>query len=79
MYNSTVPDHGGGRPMEVNTCILITHMVYLYPKQSLGYQQHSFRLLLLYTTGIFQSIQSLQYIHGHELQYTVIHGAFPLL
>jgi hypothetical protein len=25
----TVPDHDGGRPMEVNACILITHMVYL--------------------------------------------------
>jgi hypothetical protein len=28
-------------------------MFYLKPKQSLGYQQHSFRLLLLCTTGIF--------------------------
>ncbi len=26
---SSVPDHDGGRPMEVNACILITHMVYL--------------------------------------------------
>jgi hypothetical protein len=25
----TVPDHDGGWPMEVNACILITHMVYL--------------------------------------------------
>jgi hypothetical protein len=25
----TVPDHDGGRPIEVNACILITHMVYL--------------------------------------------------
>jgi translation initiation factor 2B subunit (eIF-2B alpha/beta/delta family) len=25
----TVPNHDGGRPMEVNACILITHMVYL--------------------------------------------------
>ncbi len=25
----TVPDHDGGRPMEVNACILIAHMVYL--------------------------------------------------
>jgi hypothetical protein len=24
-----VPDHDGGRPIEVNACILITHMVYL--------------------------------------------------
>ncbi len=24
-----VPDHVGGRPIEVNACILITHMVYL--------------------------------------------------
>jgi hypothetical protein len=24
-----VPDHNGGRPMEVNACILITHRVYL--------------------------------------------------
>jgi hypothetical protein len=24
-----VPDHEGGRPIEVNACILITHMVYL--------------------------------------------------
>jgi hypothetical protein len=24
-----VPDHDGGRPMEVNACILITHMVHL--------------------------------------------------
>jgi hypothetical protein len=24
-----VPDHDGGRPTEVNACILITHMVYL--------------------------------------------------
>ncbi len=24
-----VPEHDGGRPMEVNACILITHMVYL--------------------------------------------------
>ncbi len=23
----SVPDHDGGRPMEVNACILITHMV----------------------------------------------------
>jgi hypothetical protein len=23
------PDHDGGRPMEVNACILTTHMVYL--------------------------------------------------
>jgi hypothetical protein len=27
--NPIVPDHDGGRPMEVNACILITHMVYL--------------------------------------------------
>jgi hypothetical protein len=27
--NGTVPDHDGGRPMEVNACILITHMFYL--------------------------------------------------
>ncbi len=27
--SGTVPDHDGGRPMEVNACILITHMVYL--------------------------------------------------
>ncbi len=26
---TSVPDHDGGRPIEVNTCILITHMVYL--------------------------------------------------
>jgi hypothetical protein len=26
---ATVPDHDGGRPIEVNACILITHMVYL--------------------------------------------------
>ncbi len=25
----SVPDHDGGRPTEVNACILITHMVYL--------------------------------------------------
>jgi hypothetical protein len=25
----SVPDHDGGRPIEVNACILITHMVYL--------------------------------------------------
>jgi hypothetical protein len=25
----SVPDHDGGRPMEVNACILTTHMVYL--------------------------------------------------
>ncbi len=25
----SVPDHDGGRPIEVNICILITHMVYL--------------------------------------------------
>jgi hypothetical protein len=25
----TVPNHDGGRPMEVNACILTTHMVYL--------------------------------------------------
>jgi hypothetical protein len=31
------------------------------------------------TTGIFQSIQSFHYIHGHGLQCTTIHGAFPLL
>jgi hypothetical protein len=24
-----VPNHNGGQPMEVNACILITHMVYL--------------------------------------------------
>jgi hypothetical protein len=24
-----VPDHDGGRPIEVNACILTTHMVYL--------------------------------------------------
>ncbi len=24
-----IPDHDGGRPMEVNACILTTHMVYL--------------------------------------------------
>jgi hypothetical protein len=24
-----VPDHDGGRPMEVNACILIIHMVYI--------------------------------------------------
>ncbi len=46
--------------MEVNACILTTHMVYLQPKQSLGYQQHSFRLLLLCicTTGIIQAFQA---------------------
>jgi hypothetical protein len=78
---STVPDHDGGRPMEVNACILITHMVYLKPKQSLGYQQHSFRLLLLCicTTGVIQTFQAFHYIQGHRLQCTTIHGAFPLL
>ncbi len=25
----SVPDHDRGRPIEVNACILITHMVYL--------------------------------------------------
>ncbi len=25
----SVPDHNEGRPIEVNACILITHMVYL--------------------------------------------------
>ncbi len=28
-YTVHVPDHDGGRPIEVNACILITHMVYL--------------------------------------------------
>jgi hypothetical protein len=28
-HNITVPDHDGGRPTEINACILITHMVYL--------------------------------------------------
>ncbi len=28
-WEGSVPDHNGGRPMEVNACILITHMVYL--------------------------------------------------
>jgi hypothetical protein len=48
--------HCGGWPEEVNTCLLNSYMVYLLPKLSLGYQQHSFRLLLLriyiHTTGI---------------------------
>jgi hypothetical protein len=29
LYRISVPDHDGGRPIEVNACILITHMVYL--------------------------------------------------
>jgi hypothetical protein len=68
--------------MEVNACILITHMIYLLPKQSLGYQRHSFRLLLLLYTQLVSFNQfnhSIIHIHGHELQYTNIHGAFPLL
>ena len=42
----------------------------LITKQSLGYQRHSFRLLLLciYTTGIIQSLQAFIYIHEHRLQ-----------
>jgi hypothetical protein len=54
--------------MEVNACILITHMVYLQPKQSLGYQQHSFRLLLLCicTTGVIQAFQAF-YIHTAQI------------
>jgi hypothetical protein len=76
----TVPDHDGGQPMEVNACILTTHMVYLKPKQSLGYQQHSFRLLLLYMHNWYHSsISGILYVHGHKLQFTIIHGAFPLL
>ncbi len=64
--------HCGGWPEEVNSCVLNSYMVYLYPKQSLGYQRHSFRLLLLYiyTTGIIQLLQSFFYVHEHRLQYT---------
>jgi hypothetical protein len=64
--------HCGGWSEEVNSCILNSYMVYLYPKQSLGYQQHSFRLLLLctYTTGIIQSLQAYIYINEHRLQCT---------
>jgi hypothetical protein len=29
VHTVLVPDHDGGRPIEVNACILITHMVYL--------------------------------------------------
>jgi hypothetical protein len=30
------------------------------------------------TTDIIQAFQAF-YVHGHELQFTTIHGAFPLL
>jgi hypothetical protein len=57
-------------PMEVNACILIT------PKQSLGYQQHSFLLLLLYTTGIFHQFnQSIIYTDtGYNVQLYMAHS-----
>jgi hypothetical protein len=32
-----VPDHDRGRPKQINAWFLYTHMVYLLPKQSLGY------------------------------------------
>jgi hypothetical protein len=37
----TVRYHCGGRPTEVNTCVLNSYMVYLLPKHSLGYYLHS--------------------------------------
>jgi hypothetical protein len=54
-HSSIVPDHFGGRPRKINAWFLYTHMVYLKPKQSLGYQRHSFRLLLLYTHNWYHS------------------------
>jgi hypothetical protein len=45
-------------------------MVYLQPKQSLGYQQHSFRLLLcICTTGIIQTSQAFYIYMGTTAMY----------
>jgi hypothetical protein len=45
-------------------------MVYLQLKQSLGYQQHSFRLLLcIYTTGVIQSSQAFYIYMGTITMY----------
>ncbi len=78
--NILVPDHFGGRPRKINTWFLYTHMVYLYPKQSLGYQQHSFRLLLLYVHNWHHSLTAdipLHYVYEHGLQCINVHGAPP--
>ncbi len=39
--------HCGGWPEEVNSCVLNSYMVYLLPKQSLGYQQHSYTVIVI--------------------------------
>ncbi len=46
LYNDYVRYHCGGWPEEVNSCVLNSYMVYLYPKHSLGYYLHP---ALLYT------------------------------
>jgi hypothetical protein len=36
-------------------------------------------MIIIIYNWYLSSIQSFQYIHEHELQYTFIHGALPLL
>jgi hypothetical protein len=64
--------------MEVNACILITHMVYL-TKTEFRLSTTFIPIIIIIYNWYLSSIQSLQYMHGHELQYAIIHGAFPLL
>jgi hypothetical protein len=46
-FKSFVRYHCGGWSEEVNSCILIlSYMIYLLPKHSLGYQLHSYPTLL---------------------------------
>jgi hypothetical protein len=74
----TVRYHCGGWSEEVNSCILISYMVYLQPKQSLGYQQHSYpAIIIMHIYNWYHSnVIGIHYVH--ESGYN-IHGAFPLL
>jgi hypothetical protein len=71
--------HCGEWSEEVNSCILIiSYMVYLEPKHSLGYYYVHIRQLLLstYTTGIIQTLQAF-IMYMNILQCN--HRATPLL
>jgi hypothetical protein len=64
--------HCGGWSEEVNSCILIlSYMVYLLPKHSLGYQQHLYRAIIIYIH--MYNWQSFRHLH------TIIMYTFSLI
>jgi hypothetical protein len=75
---NSVRYHCGGMSEEVNSCILISYMVYLYPKHSLGYQQHSSpAIIIMHIYNWYHSdIIGIHYVHEYV---TVYYRVIPLL